>query len=212
MKTTELASGTLKAVRLTEDKLPEYKPHHKAKHELLVRYMPVWLSKLGFTYDQVVLIDGFASAGRYRADERGSPLIMLDNYVGHRTRSLFKSPPHFVFIESNKKFAQHLKAEVETYPNLHGATVDIVYGKYKDAFLTVSDYLAAVLELSFVLQDKFLIRNKEWRSRPVGPVRPQQFLEPRRSKSDEHGPLGVGLTTAGGILELPQGGLAESRR
>src|SRR6266851_2918695 len=123
----ELDSG-LDAAQLPSEKLPHYHPHHRAKHELLRRYMDVWMPKLGFTSDQVTLVDGFASAGRYRDDHRGSPLIMLDAYVGRSEadRTRFKHPPHFVFIEKNKRFARHLKAEVEAYPALHGAIVDVM--------------------------------------------------------------------------------------
>ncbi len=136
-----LDSG-LTAALLPLDRLPPYSPHHRAKHELLRRYMDVWMSKLGFTYDQVALIDGFASAGRYKDKRRGSPLIMLDAYVGREDRGRFKSPPHFVFIESNKRFAQHLRAEVDAYPSLHGATVDIIYGTYEKQFPRVIEHLA----------------------------------------------------------------------
>src|SRR5437764_1110049 len=128
-----LDSG-LTAALLPLDKLPPYSPHHRAKHELLRRHMDVWMSKRGFTYDHVALIDGFASAGRYKDKRRGSPLIMLDAYVGREDRSRFKSPPHFVFIESNKRFTQHLRAEVDAYPSLHGATVDVIYGTYEKQF------------------------------------------------------------------------------
>jgi three-Cys-motif partner protein len=132
------------AVRLSPDKLPPYHAHHRAKHELLRRYMDVWMPKLGFTYDQVALLDGFASAGRYQDNRRGSPLILLDAYVGREDRGRFKAPPHFVFIESNTGFAQHLKAEVESYPSLHGATVDVIHGKYEADFPRVIDHLATV--------------------------------------------------------------------
>lgn len=142
---SELDSG-LEGVEQPLDKLPAYLAHHRAKHELLRRYMDVWLPKLGFTYDQVALVDGFASAGRYRDRQRGSPLLMLDAYTGRSPsdRAHFKSPPHFVFIESNKRLARHLKMEVEAYETLHGATVDVVHGKYEDEFPTVVDHLATV--------------------------------------------------------------------
>lgn len=141
---SELDSGVT-AARLPPEKLPLYHPHHRAKHELLRRYMDVWLPKLGFSYGQVALVDGFASTGRYRGEERGSPLIMLDAYVGRSAsdRALFKSPPHFVFIESRKDYAQHLKAEVESYPTLHGATVDVIHGSYEEKFPKVVAYLAS---------------------------------------------------------------------
>lgn len=140
---SELDSG-LEAARLSPDKLPAYSAHHRAKHELLRRYMDVWMAKLGFSYDRVALVDGFASAGRYRDDRRGSPLLMLDAYVGRSAtdRARLKHPPHFVFIESTKRFARHLKAEVETYPTLHGAVVDVIHGTYEEQFPNVIDYLA----------------------------------------------------------------------
>jgi three-Cys-motif partner protein len=140
----ELDSG-LVAARLPPEKLPLYHPHHRAKHELLRRYMDVWLPKLGFTYNQVALVDGFASAGRYREEQRGSPLIMLDAYVGRSPADLarFKKPPHFIFIESNKRYARHLRAEVDSYPELHGATVDIIHGSYEEQFPKVITYLAS---------------------------------------------------------------------
>ncbi len=138
-------SSHITPVRLPPNKLPPYQAHHRAKHELLRRYMDVWLPKLGFTYGQVALVDGFASAGRYRKNERGSPLIMLDAYVGRSAsdRALFRSPPHCVFIESRKDYAQHLKAEVASYPTLHGATVDVIHGSYEEEFPKVVTYLAS---------------------------------------------------------------------
>ncbi|HEV7807182.1 MAG TPA: hypothetical protein VGO80_15275 [Solirubrobacteraceae bacterium] len=56
------------------------------------------MPKLGFTYDHVALVDGFASAGGYRDHERGSPLIMLEVYLGRSPadRARFRHPPHFV--------------------------------------------------------------------------------------------------------------------
>jgi len=67
---------------------------------------------------------------------------MLDAYVGREDRGRFKSPPHFVFIESNKRFTQHLRAEVDAYPSLHGATVDVIYGTYEKQFPRVIEHLA----------------------------------------------------------------------
>ena len=134
----------LAPVRLPPEKLPEYEPHHRAKHELLRRYMDVWLPKLGFSYGQVALVDGFASAGRYRDGQRGSPLVMLDAFLGRpdADRARFKQPPHFIFIESRKQYAQHLKAEVENYPTTHGAIVDVIHGSYEEHFPRVVAYLA----------------------------------------------------------------------
>ena len=133
------------AVQLPPEKLPVYHAHHRAKHELLRRYMDVWMPKLGFSYGQVALVDGFASAGRYRAGQLGSPLLMLNAYVGRTAgdRARFKRAPHFIFIERRKDYAQHLKAEVESYPTTHGATVDVIHGSYEADFPKVVAYLAS---------------------------------------------------------------------
>lgn len=141
---SELDSSLI-AARLPPEKLPVYHPHHRAKHELLRRYMDVWLPKLGFSYGQVALVDGFASAGRYRDSQRGSPLIMLDAYLGRSAadRARFKQPPHFILIESRKHYAQQLKAEVEDYPTTHGAIVDVIHGSYEEQFPKVVAYLAS---------------------------------------------------------------------
>jgi hypothetical protein len=66
---SELDSG-LGVARLPPEKLALYHAYHRAKQELLRRYMDLWLPKPGFTYDHVALVDGFASAGRHSSCSR----------------------------------------------------------------------------------------------------------------------------------------------
>ena len=93
--------------------------------------MSAWLPKLGFSYPQVAIVDGFASAGRYRDGRRGSPLIMLDAYLGRSAgdRARFKHPPDFTFIESKRSFAQHLRDEIDAIGDLKGARVEVIHGR-----------------------------------------------------------------------------------
>jgi hypothetical protein len=58
---SELDSHVVAATLPTE-RLPVYDAHHRAKHELLRRYMDVWMAKLGFSYGRVALVDGFATS------------------------------------------------------------------------------------------------------------------------------------------------------
>lgn len=104
--------------------------------------MKVWLAKLAQTYPQTAIIDGFASAGRYRDTRVGSPLIFLHGYLTHQARDNFRSPPHFVFIEEREDFADHLQFEVNQVADLGGARVDVVHGKYEDRFPGVVASLA----------------------------------------------------------------------
>jgi hypothetical protein len=138
---SELSSG-LTPARLPADRLPAYAPHHAAKHKLIREYANVWLPKLGFSYPQTVIVDGYSSAGRYQANQHGSPLILLHAYLGRDDRDKFKSPPHFIFIEERKAFAQHLQAEIDDL-DLKGATVDVLHGSYVASFPRVVLWLAA---------------------------------------------------------------------
>jgi three-Cys-motif partner protein len=124
------------------DALPRYDEHHKAKHRLLEEYLRVWLAKLAQTHPKVAIVDGFSSAGRYRDRRIGSPLILLQAYLQHVARRRFKAPPHFVFIESNRKFAMHLQSEVDALGDLGGAEVDVIHAQYQDAFPDVVHWLA----------------------------------------------------------------------
>ncbi len=135
-------SSQLPGELLQPDELPEYHAHHAAKHGLLRNYANAWLPKLGYSYPKVAIVDGFASAGRYRDRRIGSPLLLLHAYLGRTDHARFQSPPHFIFIESVRKFARHLQAEVDALPGLRGADIDVIYGKYEDAFPRVVEYLA----------------------------------------------------------------------
>ncbi len=104
--------------------------------------MKVWLPKLAQRYPRVAIIDGFASAGRYRDDRIGSPLVFLRAYLDHAARKNFKSPPHFVFIEARREFAQHLRWEIDQVPDLAGAKIDLIHGEYADAFPRAVDWLS----------------------------------------------------------------------
>jgi three-Cys-motif partner protein len=123
------------------ERLPEYAPHHNAKHKLIREYANVWLPKLGFSYPQVAVVDGYASAGRYRGRQPGSPLILLHAYLGRSDHDKFQSQPHFIFLEERREFAAHLQAEVDDL-DLKGTRVDVIHGAYVDRFPMVVEWLA----------------------------------------------------------------------
>jgi len=69
-----------------KDSAPEkwvYREHIRVKHELLKKYLYVWIIKLGKFYRKIIFFDGFAGRGEY-TDEKtgevltaGSPIIAL---------------------------------------------------------------------------------------------------------------------------------------
>jgi three-Cys-motif partner protein len=90
----------------------------------------------------VVDVDGFASAGRYQDGRTGSPPIFLQSYLQHDAHERFRSPPHFVLIESKRSFAMHLQHEVNGIGDLQGAHVDVGHAEYEDASPDVVNWLA----------------------------------------------------------------------
>jgi hypothetical protein len=117
---TGLSSG-IAPVALSPEQLPEYAPHHEAKHKLVREYANVWLPKLRFSYPQVALVDGYASAGRYRGGQLGSPLILLHAYLGRNDHDRFQSPPHFVFCGLSSPLEPNLLGEADP-----GSQLDLV--------------------------------------------------------------------------------------
>lgn len=135
-----LSTGLVPA-QLRREELPSYDEHHKAKHRILEEYMKVWMAKLARTYPRVAVVDGFASAGRYRDGRVGSPIIFMRAFLDHTARTTFRAPPHFVFIEERRDFAQHLQWEIDQQEDLRGARVDVIRGTYAEAFPRAVDWL-----------------------------------------------------------------------
>src|SRR6266496_3806589 len=55
----------------------EIKPHTKAKHELLERYLDAWFPILASWNERVLFIDGFAGPSVYASGEPGSPRVAI---------------------------------------------------------------------------------------------------------------------------------------
>ncbi len=116
------------------------KPHTKAKHEVLRRYLGAWfpimkrVNPTGLNY-----IDGFAGPGTYSGGEEGSPIIAIQTAVRH----ILPMPAiSFVFVEKNRERVAHLKSVLaERFPDLpknidyevhHGEFTSVVGGILDD--------------------------------------------------------------------------------
>jgi three-Cys-motif partner protein len=114
----------------------------KAKHMILRTYLDAWLPILGagrHASEHLVLIDGFAGPGRYSGGERGSPLIMLDAYVGHPAP--LDATAHFFFIEEHHGRCENLRCEVAALTLPPKAEVEIIEGSFGDEFPRLIDRL-----------------------------------------------------------------------
>lgn len=90
----------------------EIKPHTRAKHEILRRYLGAWFPILGSGNTRVVYIDGFCGPGRYQDGEDGSPIIALKEAMSH-SKLLAKNKLTFLFLDEREDRINQLKEEIE---------------------------------------------------------------------------------------------------
>jgi three-Cys-motif partner protein len=90
---------------------------------------------------RLLLVDCFAGPGRYATGEKGSPLIMLDALLSHRSlEDLAGVKFIFFFIESDKRRVEHLRREVAGLGRLpHNIEVAIEHGEFESVFSSVID-------------------------------------------------------------------------
>ena len=97
--------------------LPPIQPHTVAKHDILRRHLAAWFPILGrgSRSNRLLYIDGFAGPGEYASGENGSPIIALEDALGHSYLPEFvaaKKRLDFVFVERDQRFVEHLRSKV----------------------------------------------------------------------------------------------------
>lgn len=106
----------------------EIKPHTRAKHEILKRYLQAWIPILtAGRFPEVMYIDGFAGPGRYSKGEEGSPVIALRAAL--EQQGWIQSGIHFLFIENDRDSARILKEVVGNINVLDRFRVRVVGGQ-----------------------------------------------------------------------------------
>jgi len=132
--------------------------HTRGKHMVLRGYLGAWFPILGKTQDRIAFIDGFAGPGEYRDGERGSPIIALDTYEKHP--ATMRARISFLFIEKERKRAEHLETMVQPYRARLGSRVNIEveHGAFDESMSGLLDAISeknGVLIPAFVMVDPF---------------------------------------------------------
>lgn len=83
------------------------KPHTKAKHLILEKYLQAWFPILARRNERIVYYDGFAGPGVYSEVEIGSPLIALNAAKGHKYQP--GTELVFIFVEEREDRATSLR-------------------------------------------------------------------------------------------------------
>lgn len=137
-------------------------PHTAAKHHILRAYLGGWFPVLASANGRVAFIDGFAGPGEYLGGEPGSPIIALESAIQHRS-DLSACELNFLFIEEDRRRAEHLKELLETRENAGEIPKHVVWNvthaAFEDAIASVLKELgAAKLAPSFVMLDPFGVK------------------------------------------------------
>lgn len=137
------------------------KPHTKAKHFLLQRYLSAWFPILGSGHKRIVYIDGFAGPGRYAQGEEGSPLIAIRAALSHQLR-LNNIDVVFVFIEGDPQRAEELRdRQLPSITVPKNFRTVVICGHFEDTLQALQDELdakQAVMAPTFAFIDPFGIK------------------------------------------------------
>lgn len=79
----------------------------KAKHRILGKYFPVWMTILGSLNKHLAYVDCFAGEGKYGQDEPASPIITfrLANRISNKRNFAIT----LVYVERNSSRAEKLR-------------------------------------------------------------------------------------------------------
>lgn len=117
------------------------KPHTKAKHLILQKYLQAWFPILASRNRRIVYYDGFAGPGVYSSGEEGSPLIALNTAKKHSYK--LNAELVFIFVEGDEERAKHLdkiiEIEKKTLPK--NFRCEVITEKFETALRGVLDDL-----------------------------------------------------------------------
>lgn len=121
--------------------------HTGAKHVILKRYLEAWMPILTRGQaKEVLLIDGFAGPGEYDGGQVGSPLIMIETFLGHKDARTLQGRIKFLFIEDHSKRHEHLQELVERRKQEMAFPTNMRYEFYRGKFHEAMKSLLADLK------------------------------------------------------------------
>lgn len=143
---------------MPKDSTPEkwiYQEHTRVKHELLGKYLKVWVSKLGSVHKRVCYFDGFAGRGDYEDKTLGSPIIAM-RVANEVAKKRAGSEVVCVFIEKDLENYKNLNRIVQEYePEYPCVKPQCVNGEFASVISDLLEDVGARLAPSFFFIDPF---------------------------------------------------------
>lgn len=124
--------GTSKAAWRLGKKAPSIEPHTLAKHRVIRRYIERYVDIVTKTLPmdtlRISFVDGYCGGGRYINSSEsfpGSPLIFLSTVAEMESKLAasrskgFRIKARYIFIDSEKRHTEYLRAEIENSDYRH---------------------------------------------------------------------------------------------
>lgn len=125
----------------------DLKPHTRAKHAILRRYLDAWFPIMSRYNRRIVFFDGFAGPGIYSHDEPGSPRIALDALIDHKYAEGMSSCEFvFLFNEAEAERFGSLKSIVEEMQATPAFPTNVKIILEQGSFESTSEALISRLE------------------------------------------------------------------
>lgn len=142
------------------------------KHAILGRYVVPFTSRAGSRTKRVVIVDGYAGAGRYSDGSEGSPAL-----IAHAAKhpALVRRTIDAIFVEKNRETRRRLTAVVadESAPNMNPTIMDGAIEYRLPEILQRSDGLPLFIFLDpYGLGINFDAVARIFTSRPAGALAP----------------------------------------
>ena len=134
----------------------EIEPHTLAKHQILRKYWQAWLPIMSRWNGRVLYIDGFAGPGLYSGGEPGSPIVALDEAIGHKAS--ISSEVIFMFIEDSQERSEYLQALLSEKEIPSNFKYKVLNSKFDETITGVLDQVDSAnsrLAPTFALIDPF---------------------------------------------------------
>ena len=139
----------------------------EGKHLLLGHYLDGWFPILGSFNGRLLFIDGFAGPGEYAGGEVGSPLVALESVRKHKGGGRLQNVEVvFLFVESNKPRADHLRALLDRQSPVPNTDVHVLSGTFDSHMTSLLDHIddqSTALAPAFVMVDPFGVKGSPMR-------------------------------------------------
>lgn len=121
----------------------DYKKYMFAKHEILRKYIGIWINILLSWNNHIIYIDGFSGKGKFDSGEKGSPVLVLEkasSILKKRNNKRFTA----YFIEKDEDNYKFLLEELSSLNLIDRVDFQVINEKFEVFFKDFKDVIEAI--------------------------------------------------------------------